>query len=253
MIGAIVQARMTSTRLPGKTLLPMAGKPALYYVINQLRQVKSLGKIVLAITTNRQDDPLEEFAATQNIPCYRGSEDDVLDRFYCASLENDLTHIMRITADCPLLDPAVCEKIIGTYFHHQADFVHTGQSYAEGLDCGLFSLAALAQAHRDGKMKSDREHVDLYIHHHPEIFKIKVLENDRDDSHYRLTLDEELDYKVIKAVIEGLASEGLEVFNFNRVKKWLDAHPEILKLNCQIIRNEGKIKSLAEDKPANNK
>ncbi len=247
MIGAIVQARMTSTRVPGKVLLKVKNRPLLDYLYAQLRQVEKIDKIILATTINKEDEPLAEYAAKRKIDCFRGSENDVLDRYYQAAKSYKLSHIMRITSDCPFVDPNVCNRVIETYYSEETDYVHTDSTFAEGLDCEFLSFSVLEQVYQSARLKSEREHVTLYVHNHPELFKITALHNTTDDSRYRFTVDEPKDFEVVKAIIEGLSEEKPCVFTAEKVKAFLDEHPEIFRLNANIIRNEGLLKSLAED------
>lgn len=247
MIGAIIQARMTSIRLPGKVLLEVKGKPLIEYLLSQLEQVEHLDKIVLATTTNREDNPLVEYAAKRKINCFRGSEDDVLERYYKAAKNYKLGHIVRITADCPLVDTGVCNRVMETYLSTESDFVHTGLTFAEGLGCEIFSFDVLTKAYQNARLSSEREHVTLYIHNHPDIFKITTLQNTTDDSRYRFTVDELEDFEVVKAIIEGMPEEKPGSFTAEKVKKFLDEHPEIYQLNAAVVRKEGLLKSLQED------
>jgi spore coat polysaccharide biosynthesis protein SpsF (cytidylyltransferase family) len=246
-IGAIIQARMTSTRLPGKVLLDIKGIPTIYYLFEQLKQVQKLDKIILATTTNKNDDSLAAYAAKQGVRYFRGSEQDVLERFYMAARHYKILHVMRVTGDCPLLDPEICDRVISTYLNKRVDFVHTGPTFAEGLDCEIFSFQALEEAYHNAKLKSEREHVTLYLHNHAKNFTTVTLENETDDGKYRFTLDEPEDFQVIKAIIEGLSSEKTGSFTAEKVKSFLDQHPDISRLNADIIRNEGLLKSLRDD------
>jgi spore coat polysaccharide biosynthesis protein SpsF (cytidylyltransferase family) len=248
VVGVIVQARMTSTRFPGKVLRMIKGRPVIDYLFERLLHCKRLDTTVLATTTNPQDDPLEEYAAGLNLQCFRGSEEDVLDRFWGAARTFNIEHIVRITADCPLIDPKICDKVIETYLIESPDYVVTGPQFAEGLDCEIFTLNALETAHKNAIKKSEREHVTLYINNHPELFRMIVLENETDDSHYRFTVDEPEDFDVVKHLIDALYRDGQFPFGVEQIKHYLDLHPEIVCLNSGITRNEGLILSLEKDK-----
>ena len=247
MIGAIVQARMTSSRLPGKVLMTVQGKPIIEYLITQLQRVQKLEIIILATTTNSEDDPLVKFAEKNQISTFRGSENDVLERYYQVAKKYKLEHILRITGDCPLLDPFICDRIIDVYFDEQADLVGTGPTYAEGLDCEIFSLLALTDAFQGAKLKSEREHVSLFLHNRKDHYKVIEVENETDDSKYRFTLDEPEDFQVIEAIINGITLESSEIFSAEKVKSFLDQNPEISLINKNIFRNEGLSKSLNND------
>lgn len=249
MFTAIIQARMTSTRLPGKVLKEVLGRPLLSYQIERLRRVKEIEQIVLATTTNQEDDPIVALCEKEGVLLYRGSEDDVLDRYYKAATQYNADPILRVTADCPLLDVDVFRLTIETFQSGKFDYVQTGQSFAEGLDCEIVSYSALNRAAQEAKLKSEREHVTLYIRKHPELFCIKILENTTDDSKYRITIDEPQDFKVVRAIIESLYPTNT-FFDIGHIKKFLDSHPEIFSLNSSIIRNEGLLKSLQADSAA---
>jgi len=243
-VTAIIQARMTSTRLPGKVLMEVMGRPLLSYQIERLRFSKMIGNIIIATTTNKEDDPIIELTQKEQLNFYRGSEDDVLDRYYQTAKEYNVKHIMRLTADCPLIAPNVCDSIANTYFESDIDYIHTGKTFAEGLDCEIVGFMTLTKAWLEAKLKSEREHVTLYIRNHPELFKTMVKGNERDDSRYRITVDEKEDFIVVKTILENLYKGNNKYFTVREIKSFLDMHPEIYKLNADIIRNEGLLKSL---------
>jgi len=238
---------MASKRLPGKVLLPVNGVPVIDYVFSRVRSVKEINKVVLATTTNDDDDPLIEFAENNSISYFRGSENDVLERFYLSALQEKADHIMRITSDCPLIDSSICSHLIKVYKQMDVDFVHTGSSFAEGLDCEIFTFQALKEAYSNAKLSSEREHVTMYLHNNPEEFNIYTLENSTDDSRYRFTLDQDEDYQVICAIIENLTAHNIPLTT-NSIKIFLDNNREIFKLNQNILRNEGLQKSLNNDR-----
>ena len=245
---AIIQARMSSTRLPGKVLMKVMGRPLLSYQIERLCFSKRINEIIIATTTNKEDDAIAELAQKEGLKVFRGSEDDVLDRYYQASKVYNAEHIMRLTGDCPLIDPNICDRIIKVYFNSGADYVHTGESFAEGLDCGIISFKALSGAWHTAKLNSEREHVTLYIKNHPEKFDSITVENETDDRNYRITIDEQNDFFVVKAISENLYKGTKNHFTIEEIKSFLDNNPEIYMLNANIIRNEGLLKSLLEDK-----
>ena len=247
-VTAIIQARMTSTRLPGKVLMEVMGKPLLSFQIERLRFSKRIDSIIIATTTNKEDDQIGELAQKEELNFYRGSEDDVLDRYYRAAKEYKVKHIMRLTADCPLISPEVCDSIAKTYFESGVDYIRTGKTFAEGLDCEVIGLRTLTKAWLEAKLKSEREHVTLYIRNHPELFKTMVKENDLDDSRYRITVDEEKDFIVVKTILENLYKDEKNYFSIVGIKNFFEENSEIYQLNTGIIRNEGLLKSLQNDK-----
>lgn len=244
---AIIQARMTSTRLPGKVLMEVMGRPLLSYQIERLRLSKRINEIIIATTTNKEDDPIVELSQKETLKVYRGSENNVLDRYYQTAKKYKIEHILRITADCPLIDPNICDHIIKVYFNSGADYVHTGESFAEGFDCGIISFQTLSAAWHEAKLNSEREHVTLYIRNHPEKFNNIAFENETDDRDYRITVDEQKDFIVVKAILESLYKETKIFLSAREIKSFIDNNPDIYNLNVDIIRNEGLSKSLLED------
>jgi spore coat polysaccharide biosynthesis protein SpsF len=247
-ITAIIQARMSSTRLPGKILMEVMGRPLLSYLIEQLAQCRLPTDMIIATTKNEEDDRLSDFAEQEGLKVYRGSERDVLDRYYQAALEFGAEHIMRITADCPLIQPDICDWVADVYTKSSCDYARTGESFAEGVDCEVFSCEALDKAWKEAKFTSEREHVTLYFRNNPEIFRTVTLDNESNDSRYRITVDEKEDFQVVRAVLENLYQRSKPYIKIEAIKSFLDSHPEIYSINAHIIRNEGLIKSLQEDK-----
>ncbi len=247
-VTAIIQARMTSTRLPGKVLMEVMGRPLLSYQIERLRFSKMIDKIIIATTVNKEDDPIVELAQKEGLDFYRGSEDDVLDRYYQTAKKYNAAHIMRLTADCPLIDPDICDSIADVYFESGVNYIRTGKTFAEGLDCEVIGLRTLTKAWLEAKLKFEREHVTLYIRNHPELFKTMVKENDLDDSRYRITVDEEKDFIVVKTILENLYKDEKNYFSIGGIKNFFEENSDIYQLNTGIIRNEGLLKSLQNDK-----
>ena len=239
---------MTSTRLPGKVLMEVMGRPLLSYQLERLRFSKQISKMIIATTVNREDDPIVALAHMEGVGFFRGSEDDVLDRYYQAAKKYNVNHIMRLTADCPLIDPDVCDCIADAYFESGVEYIRTGETFAEGLDCEIIGFKALIKAWLEAESKSEREHVTLYIRNHPELFKTIVKENETDDSRYRVTVDEEEDFIVVKTILENLYKGEATYFSIKEIKKFFRENPEIYHLNTNIIRNEGLFKSMQNDK-----
>ena len=249
-VTAIIQARMSSTRLPGKVLLKVMGRSLLSYQIERLRFSKMIDKIIIATSVNREDDPIVELCQKENIIFYRGSEDDVLDRHYQSAKKHNVNDIMRLTADCPLIDPLVCDSVVEKYIFVNADYIHTGQSFCEGIGCEVFQFDLLEKMWKNASLKSEREHVTLYVRNHWNELNCITLENEIDDSKYRITVDEKRDFIVVKALLENLYSRYKKPFSIDDVKAYFKAHPKIYELNADIIRNEGLLKSLKADEYA---
>ena len=247
MIAAIVQTRMTSNRLPGKVMMEVLGQPLLGYLVERLRACKYLDDIIIATTGNREDDIIVDYARENNLLFFRGSENDVLSRYYETAREFGVEHILRVTSDCPLVDPALVDRVITTYLKGGYDYVHLSPAFAEGLDTEVFSFKALEVAHKNARLKSEREHVTLYLNNHLDSFNKFVIENETDDSTYRFTVDEPEDFEVVKAIFEAMYQRNALPFDFGVIKNFLDAHPEIAQKNAHIIRNEGLLISLRND------
>lgn len=177
MIAAIVQARMGSTRLPNKVLKDLCGRPLVWQVINRVKASRKIDKIILATTQNPNDAALENWAGENDIPCYRGSEDDVLDRFYNAARLFKADVIVRITPDDPFKDPAIIDQVIDLFEEEKLDFAYNNKpaTFPEGLDTEVFSFQALERAWTEAKDPFEREHVTQYFYRHPELFRQKCL------------------------------------------------------------------------------
>lgn len=243
---AIVQARMGSTRLPGKVLALFAGRPALWHVIHRLRMATSLTQVVIATTTDQRDDVIEQFCQDQQIPCFRGSEEDVLDRYYRAAKQFAADPVVRITSDCPAIDPTIVDEVVAGYFTGGYDVYGLGGEFPDGLDCTVFSMAALEDTWKCAVLPSEREHVCPYMENHPEKFRIGSHEKFAGLGHHRWTLDEEADLVFLQNLFTRLYRPG-EVFLTQDILRLLEREPHLMRLNRGILRNEGYLKSLQED------
>jgi len=239
---------MASSRLPGKVLMPVLGKPLLYYLTEQLRAVAAIKKIIIATTDRPADDAVAAFCNQESLACFRGSEDDVLERFYLAARQHGADPVLRFTADCPLLDHQVLEKLIEYFFETSCDYAHLASTFAEGICCDMFSFRALEAAHKNACLQSEREHVTPYFHSNPALFKKSILANTTDDSAYRFTVDEPEDFEVVKAIIETFYGRGMRLFSADSIKRFLDDNPAICSKNAHIVRDEGLLKSLQADR-----
>ena len=250
MVVAIVQARMGSSRLPGKVLKEILGKPLLWYLIDRLKWSKTIDKIVIATTTNERDKPILKLADEMGTDSFTGSEDDVLDRYYQAAKKYGMDTLVRITADCPLIDPELVDKIIRRYLENRGrfDYVHSGLSFPDGIvETEVFSFSDLERAWREAMLSSEREHVTPYIWKNPNLFRCDVVENEQDLSYIRLVVDDERDLKLVSEVFLNLYKEG-EIFHLKDILDFLKIRPELLELNKRTVRNEGYIKSLEDDR-----
>ncbi len=252
MIAAIIQARMGSTRLPGKVLMTLAGKPVLWHIITRLQQAYHLDNICVATTIENEDNCIEEACRLWEIPVYRGSLDDVLLRYYeCAKRigmqEGKKDYIVRITADCPFVDPSIVDNLIEKAVNGHYDYVSNidPPTFPDGLDVEVFRFDVLETTVKEARLNSEREHVTPFIRDNKFFFKYNHASN-LDLSNIRLTLDTSEDYKLISTIYDALYHKG-EIIYLNDVLKLLDSRSEILAINAQYKRNEGYEKSLCQD------
>lgn len=244
----IIQARMGSSRLPGKVLLPLSGKPAIQHVIERAKLIPGISQVIIATSISPIDDPLAQFCDSIDVPVFRGSENDVLDRYYQAAILYKADAIMRITGDCPLIDPVESGKVLEKFFEMDCGYVSNTNPpmLPDGLDTEVFSIAALNKAWGNAKKKSEREHVTLYIYSNPSEFKIGSVLYQEDLSRYRFTLDEADDHAFLQEVFTILKKKG-QFGYLNETIQTLKENPYILKINNHIQRNEGLTISLHED------
>lgn len=237
-----IEARMTSRRLPGKVLLPAANKPMLEHLIGRLRQVSSIDQIVLATTVNRTDDVLDEFARTQNIAVFRGSEDDVMSRVIGAGESVSADVIVEITGDCPIIDPNIVEQTIQMFFHNECQYAsNVGvefRSYPVGMDTQVYRLETLKRSFAMTTERLDREHVSRHIRMNPSLFPYVILVAPP-DLHWPelgLTLDEEADYRLLKNIVEyfGVANPRFSCGDVIRLLR--HEHPEWIAINEAVHR-----------------
>ena len=245
-IVAIIQARMSSSRLPNKVLMPLEGKPVLHHIINRLKYCRTLDDIVVATSTDASDDKIQEFCEAEHCLYFRGSLNDVLNRYYSAALHYRADFIVRITADCPVIDPVIVDTIVTSAVAGKYDLFSLGGSFPDGLDCSIFSKNALEQANLLAALKSEREHVGPFIEKNPTLFKIGNIELFKNLGHLRWTLDEKADYDLIQFIYQKLFQEE-KLFLTNEILNLVAKYPQLLDFNSHIIRNEGYIKSLKED------
>lgn len=246
MIGAIIQARMNSSRLPGKVMMRIKDKSILEYVIEQVTYSKKINKIIIATTIHKNDDIVSKFARTKNLLVFRGSEDDVLDRYYKCAKKYELSIVVRITSDNPLIDPEIVDKVVEKFECNIYDYVSTEHptSFPQGFAVEVFSFNALEKAWKNAKKRSEREHVTPYFYNNPKIFSLYNIKNDNDLSNIRCTLDRGNDYEFIKNIIERIDKRPI---NLKDVLYVLSKDPELINLNKNNIRNEGYLKSVKED------
>ena len=248
MILAVVQARMGSSRLPGKVMREVLGKPLIGYLFERLQASRRIQKVILATTTHDSDDALVRYAASHGIEVFRGSENDVLDRIYQAVKAYKPKALVRVTADSPLSDHQLIDQAIDYFLTGGFDYVSSGANppaFPDGLDTEVFSFQALERAWKEAKLKSEREHVTAYIKKSKDL-KLGDFKADQDYSDERWVVDNEEDFILIKAILENLYKPGV-YFGLNEILAFKNKNPELFLINRHIQKNEGYQKSLKED------
>ncbi len=236
MIAAIIQARTTSTRLPNKVLLEiMAEKPMLWHVVNRLKYSKKIDEIILAIPDTQKNDILEKFAEDNKIKFFRGNEKDVLSRYYEAAKKFKVDIIVRITSDCPLIDPKVVDLVIEKHLNSGADYTSNifERTFPRGLDTEVFNFRTLEKVHKESKESYQREGVNEYIYENQRIFHLASVECDKDFSCMRWTVDEPKDLELIREIYKRLYKKG-KIFLMEDVVNLLKECPKLAEINKDI-------------------
>ncbi len=232
----IIQARMTSTRLPGKVLMPVCGQPMLAQQIRRLKQCRRMDQLVIATTTNLTDDQVVELARREGVGWFRGSEDDVLGRFVGAALQERADLVVRVTADCPLIDPWVTDQVIQELAEHSTDCDYVcnflPRTFPRGLDVEAFFTDVLLRVDRLGQSPTAREHVTTLIYsERPELFLRRQVVDRQDNSDLRWTVDTEVDLRLVRVLYEALGLD-VRVAPYQEVLAHVRAHPELAVLNA---------------------
>lgn len=238
MILAIIQARMGSSRLPGKVLKKINKKTILELVVERIKNSKFIDEIVVATSIEKNNLPLIELCSSKSIRVFAGSENNVLDRFYQLAKLIEPTHIVRITADCPLHDSEVIDKVIETHLQSKSDYTSNVNppTFPDGLDIEIFTYKALENAWLNAREASDLEHVTPYIRNNQEI-KNTNFENPIDYSDLRWTLDEEKDFVLIEKIYQSFAPRI--DFKMNEIIDLVNKDENLKRINSQYTRNEG--------------
>ncbi len=247
MVLCIVQARSSSSRLPGKVLKPIFGKPMIIHELERLRRSRRIDKIVLATSQDESDNELANIVVDNGFEAYRGSLDDVLGRYYQCAKTYQPEHVVRITGDCPVIDWRVVDAVIEKHLAEGNDYTSTSEEYPDGLDTEIVRFSALEQAWKDARMSSEREHVTLYIRNHADQFRCGQMACRQNLNRMRWTVDEPQDFEFIRKVYGELYGQNND-FSMQDILRLLECKPEMLTVNQGIQRNEGLLKSLREDK-----
>ncbi|MCR5176763.1 MAG: glycosyltransferase family protein [Anaerovibrio sp.] len=244
---AIVQARCSSSRLPGKVIKRLAGKPMIVHEIERLERSKLIDEIVLATSTDSSDDALASIVLGTGTEVFRGNLEDVLDRYYQCAERHSPEHVVRITGDCPVIDWRLIDTVIKTHIEHGNDYTNLSGDYPDGLDTEVMKFSVLKEAWEKAKMLSEREHVTLYIHNHKDDFRMERIPCDKKLGDLRWTVDEPQDFSFVEKVFSELYGDNPD-FAMDDILELLDRKPELAHINSGIMRNEGLAKSLANDR-----
>ncbi|MBI2358467.1 MAG: glycosyltransferase family protein [Deltaproteobacteria bacterium] len=239
---AIIQARIGSSRLPGKVLRRIDGKPLLGLMLERSAFARGLDQVIVATTDATADNAIARLCDDLGVSCFRGSENDVLDRYYAAATEFCAEAVVRLTSDCPLIDPAVIDHVVAEFNKGGFDYVSNTaplpSTWPDGMDVEVFSFEALRSAWRQAVKPSDREHVTFYLWKNPTRFRVHRVDCERDLSEYRLTVDYQQDFELVEAVFRALYPSN-PAFTIDDITAYLDDNPNVKRLNEGIVRNAG--------------
>lgn len=235
----INQARMTSTRLPGKVLKPVLGKPLLAYQLARLKRAKRVDEIVVATTLNAADDPIVDLCRELGVSVYRGDELDVLDRYYQAAMAHVADVVVRVTSDCPVIDPVIVDQVIAAYAGGGYDYIANTRerTYPRGMDTEVFSMRALTEAWQEGRLPYEREHVTPFLYRHPERYRIGNVASGRDLGQHRWTVDTPEDLDLIERIFGALYAAKPE-FTLDDILAQFTLHPDWMQINQHIRQKE---------------
>jgi len=241
-IVCIIQARIGSTRLPGKVLKEICGKTVLEHDIDRLKRVKNIDEIVIATTTLEKDNVIVNEAKRLGVKIFRGSEENVLSRYYYAAKESNAEVIVRVTSDCPLIDSEITEGIIQYFVDNNSKYDYVSntikRTYPRGLDTEVFSSDALKKAFNEATLDSNKEHVTPYIWSNPNIFRLGYFMNNIDYSDLRWTLDTEEDFELINRIYKHLYIKKNNEFNMNDIIDLYNRYPELREINKNITQKK---------------
>ena len=230
----LIQARTDSSRLPRKVLALIEGKPMLWHVINRIKKMKC-GQLVVVTTKRKMDDEIETIAKKTKVKCFRGEKNNVLDRFYQASLKFKADVIIRITADCPLIDPNESQKVLNTFLKGDYDYVsNDSETIPNGLDTECFSFHALKKVWKEAKLKSEKEHVTSHILKNPKKFKIIMIHNKdkKKRNHLRWSVDYQKDLDFVRKIYSKLYTKR-KLFTINDIFNLLKKESSLIKINAR--------------------
>ncbi len=238
---AIIQARMGSTRLPGKVLEEVGSQTVLARVVERTRRAKRLDEIMVATSELPADDGISATCAQRGWACFRGSEKDVLDRYYQAALVCGAEAVVRVTSDCPLIDPEVVDLIVGTFLDQRVDYATNDfpPTYPRGLDAEAFTMAALTRAWGKAKETYQREHVTPFFYENPELFSVASVRAESDYSGYRWTLDTPEDLQLIREIYRRF--DNRDDFSWREVLSLMQREPELALINAHVLQKSYQV------------
>lgn len=238
-VNAIIQARCGSTRFPNKVFVDIDGEPLLWHVVKRLEFANMIDDIIIATTTNIKDDKIEKWCREKGIKCFRGSEDDVLKRYYSAATIFPSDVIVRVTADDPFKEPSVIDEVVSKLINGNYDLTTNNfpPSFPEGLDCEAFSFDVLRTMEEATQDAFEREHVTQYVYHNSDKFKIGNVSCGQQLSSYRWTIDNEEDYEMVKAVYGKRNPDSRGIMLMQEILEILSENPEISRINTNVKRS----------------
>jgi len=233
---AIVQARMGSSRLPGKVLMDLGGQPVLARVVQRVGRSALAQEIIVATTVSEKDDAVVAECDRIKVHCFRGSEHDVLDRYYKCAQHSAADTVVRITADCPLIDPELVDMTIRVFLQNSCDYASNALvlTYPRGLDVEVFTMAALARVWREATHRYEREHVTPYVCEHPELFRLVSVKADDNYSQYRWTLDTLEDLELLRTIYATFGDR--DDFGWRDVLRLMQLQPQLAQINAHIVQ-----------------
>ena len=248
---AIVQARTSSSRLPGKVMLPLAGEPMIVYQLQRLKRCQRLDHLVLATSDDPSDDALAELVAAEGFSVFRGELEDVLERFRSCSAQFQASTVVRLTGDCPLSDPGLIDELVGAFFDGGWDYLANCAdehqlSVPDGFDAEVFRAELLERAACEAKLPSEREHVTPWMRSKAAGLRWGHFKHQPVRPYYRVTVDDPVDFEVVNAIVSAL-HPGNPDFGVDDVVDHLNQNPQLAARNLMTVRNEGFLKSLGED------
>ena len=248
MIGCIIQARMGSTRLPGKVMLDVeSNKTVLYFVIKQLQSCKLVDKIIVATTTLEDDKQIANFSKHLGVDSFRGSSDNVLDRYYQCAKEYSVSTIVRIPSDKPLIDPEIVDNVVSVFSNNSYDYITNflpNPTFPSGTEVEVFSINALKKAWEKAKIPSEKEHVTPYFTNHEDEFKITHIENSKNLSHLSWAVDRIEDLKLVRKIVSKIKKRPIMMKD---IVDLFAKEPALVEINKNVNRKEGNLKSMKED------